>query len=155
MKNKSPTKQSKKDKVSPESINRTQPIRVRVEHESTSKFLQNVVKLSDKLLLENPSTSANSLNTDSSSSDAATTPVLTSPKEAITEQNSILKAKPSDPKHLKCVWKGTIFMQEVAKFVTSAYNISGSLAINLSQVSFFLFYFTSFDVNKLFFLGYF
>ena len=90
LKNKSPTKQSKKDKVSPESINRTQPIRVRVEHESTSKFLQNVVKLSDKLLLENPSTSANSLNTDSSSSDAATTPVLTSPKEAITEQNSIL-----------------------------------------------------------------
>lgn len=102
--------------------NRSQPIRVRVEHESTSKFLQKVVKLSDKLKSETAEPSNDT---------------VVSPKEISEKKLSDSKVKHNshhEMKNAKCVWKGTIFMQEVAKFVASAHNISGTLALNLSQV---------------------
>ena len=112
---------------------RSQPKRVRVELESTSKFLEEAVKLSDKLKLEITQTPIQ-ISSESSNDTVTTMPVT----------NTVKPAKPADSKNLeltsgstKTIWRGTIYMQDVAKFVAYAHNISGTIANNLFNVCYF------------------
>ena len=141
---------------SPPIVQRLQPKRVRVENESFNEFLKEAEKkLSDKILMEiQQSSTINSIDTQSSdnndnnkdksitTNDMNKTKSLTkqSSKEISRDKNSETNGNKhsanehsssnnnnnNNNKTTKPVWKGTIFMQDVARFVATAQVITGN-----------------------------
>lgn len=98
-----------------EDHSRPAPKRVRVELDTANKILQEAAKLQTKV----------SFAEDDDSEDAPSSTVCLSSPEA-----------PSSSSSARAIWKGTIFMQDVAKFAANAVKVSGAVAEYLSQVSF-------------------
>ncbi|KAI2809191.1 Death-inducer obliterator 1 [Blomia tropicalis] len=107
--------------------NRPKPKRVRIELESTNKFLEQVDKISDKFRLDDKQSTINlALPTENISTTTTIADSIISPSNKKSETKQVEEvAKP--------VWKGTIFMQDVAKFVATAHTISGNITNNLFQ----------------------
>jgi hypothetical protein len=99
-----------------EEHSRPTPKRVRVELETANKILQEAAKLS--------STSKKSLSVDDDdSAEAPSSTICLSSPEA-----------PSSSSSSRPVWKGNVFMQDVAKFAANAVKVSGAVTEFLSQV---------------------
>ena len=108
--------------------NRPKPKRVRIELESTNKFLEQVDKISDKFRLDDKQSTINlALPTENISTTTTIADSIISPSNKKSETKQVEEVT-------KPVWKGTIFMQDVAKFVATAHTISGNITNNLFQV---------------------
>ena len=115
-------------KVSSTKDSKQGPKRVRVELESASKILQEAAKLStSNIKPENKQ--------EHETEDAPTSTVCLSSPEA-----------PSSSSSDRPVWKGTIFMQDVAKFSANAVKVSNQVAEFMSQVCLPLITFNNLDL---------
>lgn len=153
----SPVAKTSKEIDSP-TVQRLQPKRVRVENESFNEFLKEAEKkLSDKILMEIQHSITTTVDTQSSndidksittndmnSTKSSQQSPLSSSKETSHDKNSDTNGnKISEHKTSKPVWKGTIFMQDVAKFVATAQVITGNAVevkyhLRVNEFRFFL-----------------
>lgn len=99
-----------------EEHSRPTPKRVRVELETANKILLEAAKLSS-----NAKVSFNADDDDSAEAPSSTL-CLSSPEA------------PSSSSSSRPIWKGTVFMQDVAKFQANAVKVSGTVTEFLSQV---------------------
>ncbi|RWS25974.1 death-inducer obliterator 1-like protein [Leptotrombidium deliense] len=113
-----------------------QPKRVRVElDEPTNKILQEAVKLSSKTTTVTTTASSSSSRDSFDQSEATThstttTPPPTSlPPPPPPPQQQQQPVEPVVKVSQPSCWKGTIYMQDVAKFVSSAFKISGAVEV--------------------------
>lgn len=100
-----------------ESSSRPTPKRVRVDPDSANKFLLEAAKLSSSAAKR-----TTTAEDDDSREVPSSTVSLSSPEV------------PTSSSASRPVWKGTVFMQDVAKFVAHAVKVSGAVGDFLSQV---------------------